>query len=564
MNKKNKQNSALTEALERLHAAEEAELLSDNAEEHRFSDSFNKELTILLRKSTKKGGKTMRFKKIIAGFAAAALLITSTVCAYAMIPGLKDKINLLFLRQESIAPLTEVPEGYTGIYTTEDLDNIRGGMTGNYILMNDIEFSDEDYEEDGAFAGGFIPIGTSNYPFTGIFNGNGHVIYNLQVNTPNFTTAGLFGYVETNWDLYSYREKSEAENPNKVGYKVTATGGIIKNLGIEDSRICVNGTEYLTQYLPAGLENEQRYNGTTSGGIHVGAIAGYAEYIAGCYVKNTEVIVNSDSTRSVYLGGVAGQSCITDSCWSDADITFRAVGEKPSEENVSIAGVTGCSMTCVTSYFNGTVDTDGYRDYGVSHCNPTEPPMIINEPVMREILVRYFDTYSIAYDSDMTLDELEQIALNFNGDRTDSLFNICKLMTFYATVDYDEYRNYITYDDYLTTGEEFETVYLRDPETKPREREVLSQILAEFFPNNEFLQTCQENGVKYGFYGCYDLRDTPDADFADFDTDYIWYVGNGLPVLRLFMNHEKDTASAEKPRDDYSDYAEKMNQVIRK
>lgn len=512
----------------------------------------------------------MGFKKLIAAAAAAALLITSTVCAYAMIPGLKDKINLLFLRQESASPLTEVPEGYIGIYTAEDLDNIRNNMTGNYILMNDIEFSDEDYAEGGAFEGGFIPIGTSSYPFAGIFNGNGHVIYNLQINTLNFTTAGLFGYAETNWDLYSYRDSTAEENPHDVGYKVTTNGGIIKNLGIEDSRICITGTESLTQYLPESVENEKYYNGTTSGGINVGAIAGYAEYIAGCYVKNTEVIITSDTARNVYLGGVAGQTSITDSCWSDADITFRTINEEkvPAEESIHIAGITGYSMTCVTSYFSGTVDTDGYQDYGVSHCNPTEPPMIVNEPVMREIFVRYYDHYGVEYDSNMTLAELEALAFTEAGEAGGNVFNLYKFMSFYATADYNEYRSYITYDDYITRGEEFETVYLRDPDTKSREREVLSQILAEFFPNNEFLQTCQENGVKYGFYGCYDLRDTPDADFADFDTDYIWYIGGELPVLRLFMNHEKDTASTdisqETARDDYSDYAEDMNQIVRK
>ena len=34
----------------------------------------------------------------------------------------------------------------------------------------------EDFEEGGAFAGGWEPIGTDREPFTGMFNGNGHVV----------------------------------------------------------------------------------------------------------------------------------------------------------------------------------------------------------------------------------------------------------------------------------------------------------------------------------------------------------------------------------------------------
>ena len=35
-----------------------------------------------------------------------------------------------------------VPAGYTGIYTVEDLYNVRNDLTGNYILMNDIDLTE--------------------------------------------------------------------------------------------------------------------------------------------------------------------------------------------------------------------------------------------------------------------------------------------------------------------------------------------------------------------------------------------------------------------------------------
>ncbi len=72
---------------------------------------------------------------------------------------------------------SEVPDGYTPIYTAEDLNNIRNDLDGKYILMNDIDMSV--YEN-------WEPIGTYNDPFSGEFNGNGHKISNI------FSVGGLF------------------------------------------------------------------------------------------------------------------------------------------------------------------------------------------------------------------------------------------------------------------------------------------------------------------------------------------------------------------------------------
>ena len=71
--------------------------------------------------------------------------------------------------------LTEVPEGYVGIYTKEDLDNIKLDMSGKYILMNDIVFDDSDYEKGGSFYNsgkGWEPIGTTSTYFKGILANN--------------------------------------------------------------------------------------------------------------------------------------------------------------------------------------------------------------------------------------------------------------------------------------------------------------------------------------------------------------------------------------------------------
>lgn len=93
---------------------------------------------------------------------------------------------------------TEIPEGYVGVYTKDDLYDVRNNMSGKYILMNDITFEDSDYERGGGFYNsgkGWDPIGTSSTKFTGTFDGNGHKIHNLRINNPTADYQGLFGYV---------------------------------------------------------------------------------------------------------------------------------------------------------------------------------------------------------------------------------------------------------------------------------------------------------------------------------------------------------------------------------
>ncbi|MGM0900621.1 MAG: hypothetical protein ACQEXB_05865 [Bacillota bacterium] len=72
--------------------------------------------------------------------------------------------------------LTEVPPGFIGIYTAEDLNRIRENLSGNYLLMNDFDLTNET-EEGGTYwnnGAGWIPIGDVVSPFTGTFNGNGY------------------------------------------------------------------------------------------------------------------------------------------------------------------------------------------------------------------------------------------------------------------------------------------------------------------------------------------------------------------------------------------------------
>lgn len=99
---------------------------------------------------------------------------------------------LTFVMCSTAFAADDIPEGYTPIYTAEDLNNIRNNLSGKYILMNDIDLSA--YEN-------WNPIGTNSAPFIGAFDGNDFSIKNLSfkydINSDETNNLGFFGFVKT-------------------------------------------------------------------------------------------------------------------------------------------------------------------------------------------------------------------------------------------------------------------------------------------------------------------------------------------------------------------------------
>lgn len=541
---------------------------------------------------TKKEGYSMKKlrKRILAAAICVSVMLLGTVCAFATIPALREYLHFLFLQEDNtVSPLTEVPDGWIGIYTVDDLESIRENLDANYILMCDIRIPDAEYEPGGRYENGFTPIGEatryyriteeggtktfeevdpnatySNYSiavkdFRGNFNGNGHVLSNLHIRSFMDGNAGLFASVESTYVLSqnkAYFAQSENDGdmaqPTGYNYDMSTIGGVIKNLGIEDSSIVIDDMD----------ETLQRGRS-----VYIGMIAGKASTIAGCYVKNVTIDVTSTSGANVFTaGGLAGEALLVDSCYAIADIRTEAYTAYTDREFVNrTGGVAGMSDSCITSYFDGTISTNG-EDCGVTYCDGTQPPIMINLPVMEEIVYRMVCHDSgIDFDRDemtsyreveaedrATLSEEElanRDSLNWyetsghltdmiryakkNGLKDDALWNTVKFMSFYANVKYRQVQDFFTYP---VDSEKMEYPFFIDPYTKPRERTELSRLLSLVFTEDEFVTLCQENGIKYGCYDNYDLRYDTARSYDGFDTNYIWYVqDDGYAVQRLFL-----------------------------
>lgn len=96
--------------------------------------------------------------------------------------GINDNVSCINSREGLVTLANEVNNGDNKsgkiIYLTSDLD--LGG-----------KFDSEGNALDGNIS--WTPIGTGDNPFSGTFDGNGHIINNMFVNRPNDSNNGLFG-----------------------------------------------------------------------------------------------------------------------------------------------------------------------------------------------------------------------------------------------------------------------------------------------------------------------------------------------------------------------------------
>lgn len=86
--------------------------------------------------------------------------------------------------------------GAAGSTTGTDLQGMVGNLGGKYVLGADIDASaTSGWNSNGS--GGyydFAPVGSQASSFTGVFDGLGHAIAGLTINSPATDVIDLFGY----------------------------------------------------------------------------------------------------------------------------------------------------------------------------------------------------------------------------------------------------------------------------------------------------------------------------------------------------------------------------------
>lgn len=201
---------------------------------------------------------------------------------------------LLTVIKTQAATTDENPDGYTPIYTVEDLYGIKNDTSGNYILMADIDLS-------GTKPGGEWDTGYGWHPieeFSGILDGNGHRINNMTI----YDSVDNKVYPSSMMDEYGIKG---------IGLFRKVEGGTIKNLGLTNIDIHIekehvqDGIGGIASRLAKGIISNCYVTGvinvplsSNAGGI-VGNVNPYDSLVRNCYA---DVDVSGQS----FIGGIAG------------------------------------------------------------------------------------------------------------------------------------------------------------------------------------------------------------------------------------------------------------------
>jgi hypothetical protein len=175
------------------------------------------------------------------------------------------------------------------IWTVEDFaiwGQYASVLEQHTVLRADLDFGGIDFKPIGEYG-----------PFTGTFDGNGHVIRNITITRPTDSYVGLFGYV--------------------------GGGGIITNLGIESMIVsggeCVGG---MAGKIEAGTVSNCYSIGTVNGFSSIGGLIGSIEggTVNNCY---SDVTVTAwDPNNSSNAGGLIGynNSTTVSNCYARASV----------------------------------------------------------------------------------------------------------------------------------------------------------------------------------------------------------------------------------------------------
>src|SRR5690554_2774722 len=156
--------------------------------------------------------------------------------------------------------------------------------------------------------GNFIPIGTSEKPFQGTFDGFG-VKFILNINRPDSDYQGLFGYISgakiENLSVTG-TVKGKSYVGGIVGYQINS-----KVLNVYNEATILGEGNYtggITGYLTSSSTIDYAYNtGEIKGGRYVGGIAGYlvGANSSRSYIRNTYSRGEVSSKTSGNVNGVA-------------------------------------------------------------------------------------------------------------------------------------------------------------------------------------------------------------------------------------------------------------------
>ena len=233
-----------------------------------------------------------------------------------------------------IAPIEAPLDGSVAISTRAEMEAIKNDLNGKYHLINDIDLSGSDW----------VPLGDDQIKFTGIFDGQGHVVKNMTITGEDFEDNGLFGYAVDavivnvgmeNTNINSNRSSSETYAGGICGYISSLQSSSIINNCYNTGTISASSSDNYLGGICGGMGYESDisncYNTSdiTAASLlyaFAGGICGYADSaISNCF-NTGDVMADSSVYCEVYGGGICGNSyyLFINNCYNTGDVTVNA------------------------------------------------------------------------------------------------------------------------------------------------------------------------------------------------------------------------------------------------
>jgi len=263
------------------------------------------------------------------------------------------------------------------IATAEDLNDIGNHVEDFnkcFLMVADINLAD--------YTGTQFNIIGEMYPgreFTGVFDGNGHTIFNFTYATTDAYLIGLFGYVNQNAEIKNLTLINPNINAAALSESISCLvsyleNGTISGCGVEGGSVSGNSlVGGLVGYNDSGTIINCYFTGSVSGNSLVGGLVGYNDSgtIINCY------FTGSVSGGNCHTGGLVGYNdyySTISNCYAMGSV---------SGGNCHTGGLVGYNgeSTILNCYATGTVTGGncytgglvGYNDYysKISNCYAT-------------------------------------------------------------------------------------------------------------------------------------------------------------------------------------------------
>ena len=224
------------------------------------------------------------------------------------------------------------------------------------ILADDIDMSG--YE--------WTPVGTEDSPYTGTFDGQGHVISGVTIYQTAMDYVGLFGYVGSAGAVknVALEEASVYSQQNYVGAVAGYNSGVITSCYVADSNVMgimyVGGFVGWNSGVVMGCYVADSSVMGAKGGI--GGFVGHVSQgtVASCYSSAVEVIAGTTSAGygGVFVGNHNGYNIVA--CYYDSSVSTLNGSSPTNGYGYVSSSVTSQEITAVdgsNTTWDGIIDT---------------------------------------------------------------------------------------------------------------------------------------------------------------------------------------------------------------